>query len=84
MTQPVRTFVKNFGVVVAAILAVLGWAITSGWTAVDHRYVHSDSFTVWHQRDSLNQQRNDAETKRILYGLDSSDKCNRKLRNYCR
>lgn len=47
MTQPFRTFVKNFGVFVAAVLAVLGWAITSGWTAVDHRYVHADSFAVF-------------------------------------
>jgi hypothetical protein len=91
MSSRVKLFVKNFGVFIAAALAVLGWAATSGWTTVDRRYVHADEFALLQagearQRmiDSVMLASDLRDVRRMLSGLDSSDRCRRHQSEFCR
>ena len=60
MTPHTKKTVRNVGVITASVLAIGGWAVRTGADAVDHRYVHADTFALYridqeriHQRDSL-------------------------------
>lgn len=91
MTPQHKRTMSNIGVVVAAVLAVSGWAVRRGATAIDDRYVHVADFTM-HQageaqlrlRDSSATYNEIHDIHAILSGLDSSDRCHRGYRGYCR
>lgn len=95
MTSQSKRKLTNLGIGGAAILAVVGWGVPTGANAslraVDGRYVRTDTFRVYQQgmrekaiTDSTTGAFELREIRHILAGLDSSDRCRRGFRMYCR
>lgn len=89
-----RRISLNLGVAVSGLIAVLGGAWGGGKQVVsiaDARYVQTDSFAAFqagealrHRTDSLTLVAEMKDVRRYLAGLDSSDRCNRGQRGFCR
>lgn len=91
MTPQTKKRVLNVGAIVSATLTIGGMAVKSSAQALDGRYVHTDTFAVfqageaqWRLRDSLTLAAEMRDMRRMLSGLDSSDRCRRGQREFCR
>lgn len=79
MTARTKKVVINISALVTAIAGAIAWVAPRGAQIVDARYVHTDSFALLRQRDSLTQlaefRELHAEVKeihRIVAGLDTA------------
>lgn len=89
-----RKIAVNVTAIIAAAIAVGGWAIHSTPAvvhAIDARYVHTTDFRIFQQgehetrvADSLNHETEVRDIRRMLSGLDSSDRCRRSQPRFCR
>lgn len=51
-----RKVLLNVSAMIGALLAVSGWAVRKGASAIDDRYVHADAFTVYQQSQAQQHQ----------------------------
>lgn len=91
MSPQAKKATINFSAMLGAALAVMGWAAQRSATALDARYVHVDAFAAAQagfakQRavDSTALASDMRDVRRMLSGLDSSDRCRRGQRDFCR
>ena len=84
----------NLGAMASAIVVVFGAAWGGGAkvvTIADTRYASRDSFIAYqsgealrHLRDSTGVEKKLTAIEAFVAGLDSSDRCRRNQKNYCR
>jgi hypothetical protein len=81
----------------AALLSAVAWGsqivapVSSAASAVNQHWVPRDTFDAYQEglerrqlTDSINHRDEILEIRRMVAGLDSSDRCRRGLRGYCR
>lgn len=89
-----RKTALNLGAWTGALVAVVGGAYTGGARVVqmaDERYVADSAFVSFQQglarkfiADSLNAASDLRDMRRMVAGLDSSDRCRRGQTGFCR
>lgn len=95
MTSETKRKLANISLGGAAVLAVIGWGVPVSASATIHaldgRWVRDSAFQVYQQgilrkfdRDSLNYAADMRDIRRMLSGLDSSDRCRRGQHDFCR
>jgi hypothetical protein len=91
MTPTTKKRAVSFTISSAALVTAMAWGAPRAAPIVNQHWVLRDTFTVFQvglamkaQRDSLNLVSELHELRRMVTGLDSSDRCRRGQREFCR